>query len=267
MQTDATVEAIDMMPPIDPPMCADLTFAEALPGQVTASTAEGDDDGPAAPCVEQGTGGSNDLALFFVAPSDGEYTFSTVGSDFDTVLHARAADCMREVLACNDDSQGEAAELALSLSAGQAIVLLVDGFNRSTGNVVLSIGTTEQVCDDGEDDDGDGAIDCADTDCFLSCEDAVEWPEDWITYEEEVLALTNEVRAMGANCGGQMMPPVGPLEMDQYLVYSSRIHGRDMGVNAYFEHESQDGRTPTDRMRQVGFSGAGLREKTLRQVK
>jgi len=242
---------------VDPPACADLTLPNTIPAEVMGNTGEAEDTVEPPNCVRRGTRRSKDLVVFFVAPKAGEYRFSTTGSDFDTVLHARADDCTGAVLDCNDDAVEKASAIKLDLEAGQTIVLVVDGFNRETGQVVLRVEGQEDICDDGIDQDGDGAIDCADTDCFLSCEDPFDWPEDWIAFEEEVLTRTNEARAAGANCGGQTYPPAGPLEMDQFLVYSSRLHGRDMGMNNYFEHETQDGRSPDDRMRQVGFEGDG----------
>jgi uncharacterized protein YkwD len=245
-----------VLPMIDPPECADVVLPSVFPATVTGETNTADDTLDPAPCVMDGTTGSNDLIAFFVAPKTGDFLFSTVGSNFDTVMHARAGDCSGAVIDCNDDAVGKASELVLSLNAGDTVVLVIDGFNRETGEVSLTVEGREQACDDGLDGDNDGVTDCEDTDCFLSCEDPAEWPADWATFEEEVLVETNRARAAGATCDQDVFPPIGPLEMNQFLRYSSRLHARDMGVNNYFEHESQDGRSPGDRMRQVGFEGA-----------
>ena len=85
----------------------------------------------------------------------------------------------------------------------------------------------------------------------------MNWPEDWAQFEDEVLVETNRVRAEGANCGGDLFPPVGPLEMNRFLQFSSRLHSRDMGINNYFEHQSLDGRSPGERMTEAGFEGGG----------
>ena len=246
-----------MVPEIETPECADLRLPSEFPASITGETDTADDTLDPAPCVMDGTIGSSDLIAFFVAPKTGDFQFTTAGSDFDTVMHARAGDCRGEVLACNDDGMNQESEFTLSLSAGDAIVLVIDGFNRATGAVTLSVNGRETQCDDGEDGDNDGATDCEDTDCFVACEDPTNWPDDWANFEEEVLVETNRARAAGATCDQDVFPPAGPLEMNEFLRYSSRLHARDMGINNYFEHQSQDGRSPGDRMRQVGFEGAG----------
>jgi uncharacterized protein YkwD len=77
--------------------------------------------------------------------------------------------------------------------------------------------------------------------------------------ECEILALVNQTRAQGATCGGQAMPAVGPLEMHPILRGTARAHAEDMAAKNYFSHDSQDGRSPFDRMQQAGyqFTAAG----------
>jgi uncharacterized protein YkwD len=73
--------------------------------------------------------------------------------------------------------------------------------------------------------------------------------------EEEVFALTNQRRALGAVCGGKSFEPAGPLSLDPVLRLTAREHSRDMGDGNYFEHASRDGRSPFDRMRAAGWAG------------
>jgi uncharacterized protein YkwD len=73
--------------------------------------------------------------------------------------------------------------------------------------------------------------------------------------EEEVFVLTNARRAQGAVCGGKSFAPAGPLVPDAVLRDAAREHSRDMGAGNYFDHVSLDGRSPTDRMRAVGWAG------------
>jgi hypothetical protein len=243
--------------PLVLPPCADDRLPSTYPTTLMGSTAEGEDRVGPAPCVAEGTSGSNDWVAAFVAPKAGTFRFSTLGSDFDTVLHARAATCDGEMLACNDDANEQSSGISVALEAGQVILLVVDGFNRQSGHVVLAVEGKESQCDDGLDGDNDGAIDCADTDCFLNCENPMDWPAAWGVFEDEVLVETNRARAAGATCDQDVFAPAGPLEMNEFLRYSARLHARDMGTNNYFEHASQDGRTPTERMRQAGFEGGG----------
>jgi uncharacterized protein YkwD len=238
------------------PECGDVRLPSEIPSEVSGSTADSEDRVGAAPCLSDGTAGSQDWVALFVAPASGTYRFSTIGSDFDTVLHARAATCDGAVLACNDDAVEQSSEVSLTLAKNEAILLIVDGFNRQTGTVALTAEGSESRCDDGIDDDNDGDVDCADMDCFLSCENPMDWPNSWAIFEDEVLVETNRARAAGATCDQDVFGPAGPLEMNEFLRYSSRLHARDMGIKNYFEHMSQDGRTATERMRQAGFEGA-----------
>jgi uncharacterized protein YkwD len=64
--------------------------------------------------------------------------------------------------------------------------------------------------------------------------------------EAEVLTLVNKERA-AAGCG--------PLTSNSILVSVARAHSTDMAVHRYFDHNSQDGRSPFDRMRAAGYQG------------
>jgi len=61
-----------------------------------------------------------------------------------------------------------------------------------------------------------------------------------------VLRLVNVERAR-AGCGA--------LRSNAILLTVARAHSRDMGVKRYFAHNSQDGRSPFDRMRAAGYRG------------
>ena len=85
-----------------------------------------------------GTGG-REIALLWQAQFAGCYTFDTQASDYDTTLYVRT-ECNGTELGCNDDSSGLQSELDLTLSAGQRVVVFVDGYSSwSTGNYVLDI--------------------------------------------------------------------------------------------------------------------------------
>jgi uncharacterized protein YkwD len=76
----------------------------------------------------------------------------------------------------------------------------------------------------------------------------------WAQFEDEVLLLTNEARAVGANCGGEDFAATGPLTMQPNLRCSARLHSEDMGMQDYFSHTSADGRTLGDRISASGYS-------------
>ncbi len=74
-------------------------------------------------------------------------------------------------------------------------------------------------------------------------------------FECEIVRLVNEHRAAGADCGGQAYGAVPALTMNVQLRQAARAHGEDMAQNNYFSHDSQDGRSPRDRISAAGYDG------------
>ena len=60
----------------------------------------------------------------------------------------------------------------------------------------------------------------------------------------QVVTLTNAERAK-AGCG--------PLTVNATLTAVAQAHSQDMATHDYFDHNSQDGRTPFDRMTAAGY--------------
>lgn len=83
---------------------------------------------------------------------------------------------------------------------------------------------------DGGDGDGDGGSE----------------PDEDRTTEEALLDAVNGERA-DAGCGA--------LEGDAALDTAARLHAEDMAEQNYFSHTSLDGRSPTDRAADQGYSG------------
>jgi uncharacterized protein YkwD len=69
--------------------------------------------------------------------------------------------------------------------------------------------------------------------------------------EAQVLQLTNNERAKNG---------CGPLRMNSALTKAADLHATDMVVHHFFDHNSQDGRSPFDRMKAAGFSGGAMAE-------
>jgi uncharacterized protein YkwD len=64
-------------------------------------------------------------------------------------------------------------------------------------------------------------------------------------------------RAMGFDCDTEdSFGAAGPLEMDAVIQVAARAHSLDMGEQDYFDHDSLDGRSFSDRMTMAGFAGA-----------
>lgn len=235
-----------------------MAAGSALPFEASASTAGGAsafDPG----CIDPTA--APDVAFEWTAPRAGAFDISTEGSAFDTVLSVRRG-CAGEEIACVDDAGGSRqASLTVTLAECETIVIVVDGFSLDeAGAVSLRITGRESVCDDGVDEDGDGLVDCDDTDDCRTrgCIDDGSWPEAWSELEWGVLELTNARRAAGASCGSEgAFAPAPPLEMDETIRIAARLHSEDMATADYFEHTSLDGRTFGRRMADAGFTGAG----------
>ena len=248
------------------PMACGMPVASTVPLDLSANTTDHTDD--FGPTCMAGTG-ARDVSFVFTAPAAGVYRIDTVGSSFDTVLSVQSDCTGAAVLGCNDDiarGSNTQSSLEIELAACQTVVIVVDGFDgRAVGEVRVHIGTAESVCDDGLDNDGDGAADCDDPDCFSSACSGDDWPMPWQDLEWQVLELTNARRAAGATCNGVAFPPIGPLDMDPLIRDAAREHSSDMGERAYFEHDSLDNSSCgaaadpcrfSDRMRFAGFMGS-----------
>jgi len=116
--------------------CADAVLSATLPHTVGGSTVGARNDWEAS-CVESA---SPDVTYQFTAPASGTFVFDTFGSAIDTVLHAYDG-CDGEELDCSDDLGGAyVSEIELDLSAGEVVVVVVDGFFDSTeGAYVLNV--------------------------------------------------------------------------------------------------------------------------------
>jgi len=145
--------------------------------------------------VSCGFEGANEIAVTWTPDASGAACVSTEGTDFDTVL-AVWSDCgdSGSQIACNDDALGlvGASEVDVSVTAGTAYTVIIEGFGNDDGGAVtvaFTSGTCDgspppEICDNELDDDGDDDIDCDDADCAAdifctgpppTCDDAAEW--------------------------------------------------------------------------------------------
>jgi uncharacterized protein YkwD len=88
------------------------------------------------------------------------------------------------------------------------------------------------------------------------CQPVANWDPEWIAFEDEVLQLVNENRAMGWNCDAQgQFGPTEPLTNQPNLRCSARLHSQDMSERDYFAHDNPDGDGPSERMDAAEYSG------------
>ncbi|WP_025273896.1 CAP domain-containing protein [Haloglycomyces albus] len=95
-----------------------------------------------------------------------------------------------------------------------------------------------------EDDDTSASDD--DSEDESTPNDSSEPETDQLSDTELVVRLVNQ-RRTEANC-----PDVEPIDTLEHAAYG---HAEDMGVNDYFSHTSQDGRSPSDRAAAAGHQG------------
>ena len=114
--------------------CPDEDLGSTIPSTPSNSTAGGSNFS-AGSC---GGFGSNDYSYTFTAAEQGLYTFDTAGSDFDTVLYLRDGGCLGAEIACDVSTMGSGSQITQSLSAGQTVVITVDG-DGAEGNFQLLV--------------------------------------------------------------------------------------------------------------------------------
>lgn len=103
----------------------------------------------------------------------------------------------------------------------------------------------------GSDDKGSGGPASAGAGCP---EDGSGYQSEWQAFECEVLRLVNEHRAAGATCGGEAFGAAPALAMSAQLRTAARNHAEDMAQHNYFDHDSQDGRGPSERISATGYN-------------
>ncbi|WP_437486264.1 MXAN_6577-like cysteine-rich protein [Sorangium sp. So ce1014] len=120
------------------PPCPQIDLGSAAPQTVTGTTAEAIDI-LRSTC---GDAGGRDATYSFTAPVAGTYLFDTFGSSFDTVLQILNGSCRGTSLGCNDDSGGLQSRVFAELTAGQTVIIGVDGIDgvdTSAGDYVLHV--------------------------------------------------------------------------------------------------------------------------------
>jgi len=86
---------------------------------------------------------SSDVWFRFTAPSDGVFSFNTLGAAYDTVLsvHSACPGTSGNEIACNDNTGGTGqSALVVELTNGQEVLVRVSGFDGATGPFDLSVG-------------------------------------------------------------------------------------------------------------------------------
>ncbi|MFU8805862.1 MAG: CAP domain-containing protein, partial [Bradymonadaceae bacterium] len=117
---------------------------------------------------------------------------------------------------------------------------------------------------------GDGccAAGCSfenDDDCPLDCRNDATWPAGWKAFETETIALMNQHRAAGANCGAHGDFGAAPaLTMNTNIRQAARCHSVDMWEHQNMSHTGSDGSTFSQRMTREGYAWSAAAENVAR---
>jgi len=169
-------------PPDLPNHCAVSILTGTLPLHVNGTTA-GTCATYVPTCAATGMN-ANERMYVYTAPEAGTYRFDTFGSAYDTVLAIRdGTSCPATELACSDDlsASNHASMLEVSLTAGQRVLVMVDGYAGASGSFTLTIRDAADSdgwsCDPSRFDRDDGC-DCGcgivDPDCDDATSDACD---------------------------------------------------------------------------------------------
>lgn len=122
--------------------CPNDDIGNTVPAVYTGSTT-GADNTVFASC---GGATAGDDTLTFTAPEDGVYAFDTAGSDFDTIMFLQDG-CGGDEFGCSDNvGADETSHLNLLMTAGQEVIVAVDGAALEEGNYTVSVDL--DVCPD-----------------------------------------------------------------------------------------------------------------------
>ncbi len=118
--------------------CWNSNLGTRLPVEVRGSTVGASNDFTAATCGDGGSG--PDTAYLYTAPLPGVYTITLITTNFDGILDVRQGQmCNGADLSCGVASPGAPGAVVMPMSAGQSIVIIVDGSAGTSGSYVLQI--------------------------------------------------------------------------------------------------------------------------------
>lgn len=121
--------------------------------------------------------------------------------------------------------------------------------------VGCALGPDEPAADAGADDADDGTPPGADVPDNAYCDEVHDWDASWRAAEEQVLAIVNQRRAEGADCGVEgSFASTHALAMDPALRCAARKHSADMAEREFFAHDNPSGEEPWDRIEAAGYA-------------
>ncbi len=132
---DGPMETSTTEPPDDGLECVDEDLGTDVGDAVASGNSSAGDDY----AISCAGGGGADVVLTWTAPSAGSWTFDLSGSSYDTALALVQPDCDGGELGCSDDAIGLTSMLTVDLSAGEDVLVVVDGYDGAVGSYVLDV--------------------------------------------------------------------------------------------------------------------------------
>jgi hypothetical protein len=118
--------------------CPGIDLGSTVPQTVTGSTV-GRINGLTPICASSS---APEATYSFTAPADGTDTIDTLGSTYDTVLSVLDGTCGGAPLSCNDDFSGLQSQVNVTLTAGQTVIIVVDGYDSISGSFTLNVASS-----------------------------------------------------------------------------------------------------------------------------
>jgi hypothetical protein len=151
----------------------------------------------------------------FVAATSGKVTVSMTAKTADTdliLIGGSSGTCSSSQCLAYDVGAGT---LTFDAVSGSTYYFVVDGFNGAQGTYTIAVDcqtTAIEICNDGSDNDSDGATDCEDSDCFgvsSSCQPActpdkvelaqLKCPTDKDSFQNDGSGSTNVITGYSCN--------------------------------------------------------------------
>lgn len=79
-------------------------------------------------------------------------------------------------------------------------------------------------------------------------------------FEKEVLSLVNKARSSKRKCGGKTYTQAKALKWNSKLALAAERHSTDMSKRNYFDHISKSGKSPSARIKAVGYKYKAMGE-------
>jgi uncharacterized protein YkwD len=115
-------------------------------------------------------------------------------------------------------------------------------------------GSAPPPTDAGTDAGSDAGTITGDVPNTAYCAPVASWNASSVSFEAEVLRLTNVARQSARLCGTVMYNAAPALGASAELRCAARLHAKDMEDQNYFSHTSLDGRTFSQRITAAGYT-------------